>query len=118
MPWKTIRNIAIILGIAALVVVIPGGGKGASVASQAVWLIFLATLVWFAITMYRQHRTDLYSLGDRRRAIVYSAVGVATLTLTATARLWDTGVGSVVWLVLLVGAAYALVAVVWSARRY
>jgi hypothetical protein len=118
MPWKTIRNIAIILGIAALVVLIPGGGKGASVAGQTVWLIFLATLVWFATTMYRQHRTDLYSLGDRRRAILYSALGVATLTLTATPRLWDTGVGSVVWLVLLVAAVYAVAAIVWSARRY
>ena len=118
MPWRTIRNIAIILGIAALVVLIPGGGKGANVAGQAVWLIFLATLVWFATTMYRQHRADLYSLGDRRRAILYAALAVGTLTLTATSRLWDTGVGSVVWLVLLVGAGYAIVAVVWSARRY
>lgn len=118
MPWKTIRNIAIIMAIALLIVVIPGGGKGASVASQTVWLIFLGTLVWFASISYRQHRVALYSLGDRRRAILYAALAVATLTLTATNRLWDSGVGSVLWLVLLVSAAYAVIAIVWSARRY
>jgi hypothetical protein len=115
---KNIRNVAIILGVAALIVLIPGGGRGATVASQALWLLFLATLVWFAMIMYRQHRVALYSLGDRRRAILYGALAVATLTLTATSRLWKTGVGSVVWLVLLAAAAYAVIAIVWSARRY
>jgi hypothetical protein len=115
---KNVLNVAIILIIAALVVLIPGGGRGANVATQAVWLVFLATLVWFATIMYRQHRVSLYGLGDRRRAILYAALAVATLTLTATSRLWKTGVGSVVWLVLLAAAAYAVIAIVWSARRY
>jgi hypothetical protein len=115
---KNIRNVVIILALAALLVLIPGGGRGANVAFQAVWLVFLATLVWFASIMYRQHRVSLYSLGDRRRAILYAALVVATLTLTATSRLWKTGVGSVVWLVLLAAAAYAVIAIVWSARRY
>jgi len=115
---KNVRNVAIIFAVAALVVLIPGGGRGASVATQAVWLIFLATLVWFAVIMYRQHRVSLYSLGDRRRAILYVALAVATLTLTATSRLWSTGAGSVAWLVLLAAAAYAVIAVIWSARRY
>lgn len=115
---KNVRNVVIILAIAAAVYLIPGGGRGASVAGQAVWLIFLATLVWFAVISYRQHRVALYSLGDRRRGILYGALAVATLTLTATSRLWNTGAGSVAWLVLLAGAVYAVIAVVWSARRY
>jgi hypothetical protein len=115
---KNLRNVAIIAVVAAVVDLVPGGGRGANVASQALWLIFLATLVYFASVMYRQHRVSLYSLGDRRRAILYGALAVATLTLTATSRLWNTGVGSVVWLVLLAAAAYAVIAIVWSARRY
>jgi hypothetical protein len=115
--WKTVLNVAIILVLAALVVLLPGGGRAASVALQAVWLVFLATFVWFASLMYREHRVSLYSLGDRRRAILYGALAVATLTLTATHRLWNTGLGSVVWLVLLGAAAYAVIAIVWSARR-
>ncbi len=115
---KNIRNILIVLVIAALVVVIPGGGKGANVASQAISLAFLAAIAWVASLMYREHRLTLYGLGDRRRAILYVAAGVATLTFTATSRLWQTGPGELVWLALIGGAVYAVFAVVWSARKY
>ena len=40
-------------------VLIPGGGTGASIATQALSLVFLGTLVWFASLMYRQHRVEL-----------------------------------------------------------
>ena len=86
--------------------------------SQAVSLAFLASLAWFASVMYRQHRVTLYSLGDGRRAILYVAAGVATLTLTGTSRLWKSGAGEVAWLVLLGGAIYAAFAVIWAARKY
>ena len=118
MSLATARNILIILAIAALVVLIPGGGTGAQVALQALYLVFLATLGWFAVIMYRQHRSTLYSLGDRRRAILYAAIVVAGVTLTGTSKLWTTGAGSVVWLVLIAGAVYAVAAIVWNARKY
>lgn len=115
---NNVRNILIVFAIAALVVLIPGGGTGARVAIQAVSLIFLAALGWAASIMYRQHRTALYSLGDGRRAILYAAVAVAALTLTATPRLWHTGAGTIAWFALLAGASYTVFTVVWSARRY
>ena len=118
MSLATARNIGIILLIAAIVVIVPGGGTGASVVIQAISLAFLAALGWVASGMYRQNRTRLYALGDARRAVLYAALAVATLTLTATSRLWSTSAGSVAWLVLLGGAAYAVFAVVWSARKY
>lgn len=114
----TLRNVVIIAAIAALVVLVPGGGRGASVASQAVYLVFLAALGWFATISYRQHRVALYSLGDGKRTILYVAAGVATLTLTGTHRMWATPAGSIAWLVLIAGSAYAVFAVIWSARRY
>lgn len=115
---KNVRNVVIVLALAALVVLIPGGGDGASTAIQAVSLLFLATLGWFAMIMYRQHRTDLYALGDTRRAILYIALGVAALTLTGTSRLWATAAGELAWFVLIVGAAYAVFSIIWAARRY
>jgi len=118
MSLATARNIAIVLALAALVAVIPGGGTGATIALQAASLLFLATLGWFASVMYRQHRTTLYSLGDRRRAILYVALGVAAVVLTGTTKLWHTSAGQVAWLVLLGAAIYAVIAVVWTARRY
>jgi hypothetical protein len=114
-----VRNVVIILAIAALIVLVPGGGTGASVAIQAVSILFLGAIAWFASIMYRQHRITIYSLGDRKRAIVYVALAVALLTVTATSRLWHAGGGGIVaWFVLVGGASYALFAVVWSARQY
>jgi hypothetical protein len=114
----TVRNILIVLVIAALVALVQGGQTAANVAIQAVTLAFLGTLVWFAVLTYRERRVSLYSLGDGRRALLYVALGVATLTLTATSKLWGSGAGSVAWLILLAGSAYAVFAVLWSARKY
>jgi hypothetical protein len=113
-----LRNVVIVLVIAALVALLPGGGTGATLAVEAVSLGFLGALAWIASVMYRQHRTELYALGDGRRAALYAAIAVATLTLTATPRLWHTSAGSVAWLVLIGSAAYTAFAVLWSARKY
>src|SRR5947209_17871147 len=104
---KNVRNIAIVFVLAGLLVAIPGGGTGASIAIQAVSLAFLASLGWFASIMYRQHRLSLYSLGDNRRFALYGALGVGAITLTATHRLWQTGGGEIIWFVLMGAALYA-----------
>jgi len=115
---KTVRNILIVLVIAALVALVKGGETAAKVGIQAVTLVFLGTIVWFLALTYRERRVSLYGLGDGRRALLYIALGVATLTLTATSRLLGSGAGSVAWLLLLAGSAYAVFAVLWSARKY
>jgi hypothetical protein len=114
----TFRNVAIVLAIAALIVLIPGGGSGANFAFQAVALAFLAVIGWFAYTMYRQRRMELDGLGATRRAILYVAIGVAVLTLTAEPRLWVSTGGKVAFLALLAAAGSAAFAVIRSARRY
>jgi hypothetical protein len=115
---RTVRNVLIVLAIAAIVALVQGGVTAANVAIQAVSLLFLGTIVWFLSLTYRQYRTTLYGLGDGRRALLYVGLGVGTLTLTATSRLWASGAGSVAWLLLLAGSIYAVFAVVWSARKY
>jgi drug/metabolite transporter (DMT)-like permease len=115
---RTIRNVIIILALAAIVAVVPGGGTGSSVLLQAIWLAFLAAFVWVATIMYREHRSELYALGDRKRAALYVAVAVLAVTLTATHRLWGTAAGSITWLVLVGGAVYVAGVTFWSARRY
>jgi hypothetical protein len=114
---KTARNVLIILAIAALAAFLPGGGTAAKTITQAVWLAFLASTFWFAVIMYRQNRVTIYSLGDRRRAIVYAALGVAAFTLTASHRMWTSGAGKVAWVLLLAACVYAAAAVVVAHRR-
>jgi hypothetical protein len=114
----TLRNIVIVLAIAALIVLIPGGGSGGTFALQAVSLVFLGVIGWFAYVSYRENKMMLLSLGDGRRGVLYAAAGVVVLTLTATDRLFASTTGKLAWLLLLIGAAYAAFTVIWSARRY
>jgi hypothetical protein len=115
---QNVVNVAIILAVAALIAIVPGGGPASSFVVQLISLVFLAAIAWVASRLYREHRIALYSLGDPRRAIVYVAAGVATLTFCASGRLLNTGGGTILWLVLVLGAAYAVFAVFRSARDY
>jgi hypothetical protein len=113
-----IRNVGIVLLIAAAVAFIPSGGTVADVIIQAVSLVFLGAIVWVATIMYREHRTSLYSLGDSRRAALYAAAAVLAVTLTATHRLWQSPLGEVAWLLLVGAAVYVGASVIWAARKY
>src|SRR5581483_397148 len=115
---SNVRNVLIVVAIAAVVALAPGGGTTANVVIQAISLIFLAALIWVASIMYREHRNALYSLGEGRRAALYAAVAVLAVTLTATAQLWRTSAGSVAWLVLIGASIYTGGSVICAARKY
>jgi hypothetical protein len=113
-----VRNVVIVLAVAAVVALVPGGGTTASVVIQTISLAFLGAILWVSAQMYREHRTALYTLGDRRRAALYAAIAVLVVTLSATPQLWRTSAGSVAWLLLIGAAAYTGFAVIWAARKY
>ena len=118
MSSSTIRNIAIIAVVAAVVAIVPGGGRATSVVLAALYLAFLGATVWVASIVYRERRSTLELMGDGRRALLYGAVGVLALTLTATHRLWESPAGSIAWLALIAVSVYVAFAVFWAARRY
>ncbi len=115
---SNVRNVVIILAVAAVVDLVPAGGSTARFVIQLVSLAFLAAAAWIAMRLYREHRVALYSLGDRRRAMLYGAVGVAALTLTAEGRLTSSGGGTVAFLLLLAGCVFVLVRVYQASRSY
>jgi hypothetical protein len=111
------RNIAIILVLAAAVAFIPGGGTTAAIAGAVLSTLILVALVFFVGRLYRDHRLDLEVLGDRWRGVLYGAVGVIVLAMAARERLQDQGSGgTIVWIALLAGSAYA-VYLVWRHYR-
>jgi hypothetical protein len=115
---KTLRNVAIILAVAAGVALIPAGGVAAGTTLWLLGIAFWAVLAWFAARMYREHRMALMSLDDRMRALLYGSIGVAVLTVSATRRLWDTPAGVIAWFALIAAASYGLFAVWQHSRRY
>ena len=99
---KIARNVAILLLLAAAVAFLPGGGRAAATLRDDPRCGVRASGSAFAgLWFYRQHRVDIYSLGDRRRGLLYGALGVGVVTLAAKARMWETGFGELVWFVLL-----------------
>jgi len=115
---KNIRNAVIVVLLATLIYASHAADIAYSFISQLISLAFLAAFAWIAARQYRDHRITLHSLGTRNRMILYGAIGVVALTLSATSRLWDTGLGTIAWLVLLAGSAYAGYVVFSSAREY
>jgi hypothetical protein len=115
---RNLINVVIVLAIAAIVAVVPGGGWGANFVLQVIAIAFLASFAWIASRLYREHRVALYSLGNQRRAILYGAVGVAIVTFAAWNRLTSTGGGSVALIVLLGACGVAIYRVYRSTRTY
>lgn len=112
------RNVLIILAIAAAVYFIPGGGRTAATVGAVLAVAFAAVVGLFAGRTYQERRVAIYSLGDRKRAILYGAIAVAVVTVTATPRLWATGAGEIAWFAILAAVVYTLVALYRSSRSY
>lgn len=115
---RVARNVLIVVAIAAAVQFLPGGGTAAATFRSVLGVAFATGLAFFAGRLYLEHRTDVYGLGERHRALLYGAVGVGVLTATATRRMWHTGIGELVWFALMGAVAYVLFAVYRFSRAY
>jgi peptidoglycan/LPS O-acetylase OafA/YrhL len=110
------RNIGIVVLIALVVWLAPGGGEGASFIQQLLNALFIVAMALICGILYRQYRGEIFGLGDRWRLALYAAVGTAIVTVAASRRLFETGVGALVWFVLVGGASYTLY-LVWQQYR-
>ncbi|HST55015.1 MAG TPA: hypothetical protein VLJ42_03845 [Solirubrobacteraceae bacterium] len=114
----TLRNVAIVLLIAAAVDFLPGGGRAADTFGAVLSVAFIAGMVYFVSRVYREQRITIYGLGDQRRAMLYGAVAVGVFALAAKQRMWLSGFGEFVWFVLLGLAGYTLYAIYRFSRTY
>ena len=113
-----VRNVLIIALLAVAVAFVPGGGTTSSVIVQILSFGFLAAITLWGFRLYREHRVDLYSVGDRNRAILYASGGIALLTVTGTPRLWNSGAGVAVWFALIAAASFGVYTVFRAWRSY
>jgi hypothetical protein len=115
---KTARNVAIVALIAAAVYLLPGGGRAASTFEALLYTAFGVGIAYLGLRLYREHRIALHGLGDRHRALLYGALAVAVFVVTARERMWQTGLGEIVWFALIGFVAYTLLAVYRRWRAY
>ena len=115
---KTVRNVAIVAAIAATVYVLPGGGRAASTFEAVLWVAFGIGIAYLLLRMYREYRITLHGLGDPHRGMLYGALAVGVLAFIARQRMWESGVGELIWFVLIGLVIYALIATYRHWRTY
>ncbi len=114
-----LRNAGIVVLLALGVFALPGGRTSAAFIGGLFSTLILASLVFAAWRMYREHRIALYGLGDRDRGMLYGGVGAIVLGIAGADRLLQTGgPGVLLWFALIGGAIYAFVQVYRNYKAY
>ena len=114
---KHLRNIAIIVALALVVWLVPGGDAASRTVDNLLGIIFLGGLLFFGYRLYMERRETIFGLEERQRGIFYASVALAAITLVATGRMWDEGgLGAILWLAFIALAAWGLVST-WRAYR-
>jgi hypothetical protein len=96
------------LGVAFL----PGGGNFAEALLTALTMALLAGIAWMAYTFSRENQLTLSTLTDGRRALLYGAIGMLLLLIAGSDKLFASGGGTLLWIVLL-GISVAAIWKVW-----
>ena len=109
---RAARNVAIILALAAVVALVPGGGAAAETILVAITMAFLAAIAWFVFRLYREQQLTLMGLADGQRALLYGAVGAIALLIVGFEEFESFAGGIVIWIALM-AAAVAAIFVVW-----
>jgi hypothetical protein len=109
---RTARNVAIVMVLALVVAFAPAGGNFFDAVFTALTMGFLAGIAWMLYTLSRQNQLTLATLTDRRRAIFYGAFGMLALLVAGADKLFSSGGGTLLW-ILLLGASVAAIWRVW-----
>jgi Kef-type K+ transport system membrane component KefB len=115
---RAVRNIAIILVLALIVDLVPGGGNAADAITVAIGMLFLAMIAYTAYRFFLQNRYAYLTLDHRHRATLVIAVGAIVLMIAAADELTRTGLGLIVWLGVLAASIWAIVIVYQESRAY
>jgi hypothetical protein len=112
------RNVVIVLLLAGAVYALPGGGSTAELISALLGIAFAVGIWFFLMRMYRENRTTIYGLGDRHRLLLYAGLASILFLGASASRFFDSGPGTLVWLLIFAGMVYALVQVFRQYRAY
>jgi hypothetical protein len=110
--------VAIVMLLALGVAFLPGGGNVAEALIAALTMALLAGFAWVAYTLSRENQLTLATLSDGRRAILYGAIGMLTLLVAGSDRLFATGGGTLLLIVLFAASVGAIWKVWMEANTY
>ncbi len=112
---QNVRNIAIILALAAAVDFLPGGGNAAAAVLTALTMIFFAAIAWLLYRVYNEQQLTISGLSDGRKAGLFGAVGAIALLVVAydDFRSWQGGI--VLWIALM-AACLGAIFLIWRSE--
>jgi hypothetical protein len=114
---KHLRNAAIIVVLALIVWLVPGGGQASITVSNLLGLAFAGGILFLVYRIYMERRGTILGLPDRQRGILYGSLALGTVAIVGTRKMWDAGGGgAIVWLVLVAISVFGLYSV-WQAYR-
>ena len=94
--------------LALVIAFLPGGGNFADTLLTALTMGLLAGIAWMLYTFSRQNELTLTALSDGRRAILYGALGLIALLIAGSDKMFNSGEGTLLWILLFVAAAGAI----------
>ena len=113
---STVRNVLIVLALAAVVAFTPTGGDAATVAGRALSLAFLGVFALGGVWVYRNNRVAIESLDPPLRIALYG--GIAGLLFAAAGYSWLTATsGRSFAFAAIVAVSIGALVIVWQRSR-
>jgi hypothetical protein len=111
-----IRNVLIIMLLALLLTIAPGGGNFVTALFTALTLIFVGAMGLLLIRFWGESALTRDSMTDNQRLTFYGAIGAIALMVAGIDELWGSGPGLLLWLVVVGGSGY-LIFTTWRAAN-
>jgi hypothetical protein len=95
------RNIAIVLVLALILTAVPAGGNVADGVLAALGLVFLGAISLLIVRFWRENSLTRDAMTDRQRGLIYGSLGAIALAIAGTDELFQSGLGTVIWILIL-----------------
>ncbi len=113
------RNVFILLVLAAAVWRLPGGAAGERTVSNLISIVFWGGLIFFLYRLYMERRTTILGWDDRLRLRLYASIGAMMFAIVATNRMFALGgFGGLAWFIVLGIAIWGIFTALRAARSY
>ena len=112
------RNVLIIALLALALTVLPGAGNLATALLTALSIFFFATIGLLAARTWRDTSLTRDVMTDRQRGLLYGSFGALALMIVGLDEMFDSGPGTVAWLVVVAGSVWLIVTTWRQASTY
>lgn len=119
--WRVLifaRNAAIVMILALVLTVVPGGGNAADGLLVALTLVFLAAAGLIGARFWRETSMTRDVMTDRQRVGFYGGLGAIALMIAGADELLETGLGAAAWLLIVGGGVFLVYDAFRQANSY